>query len=325
MPAKVVSFINLKGGVGKSTLAMIIAEYTAFFHHKRVLVIDLDSQANLTYAMVKKENFPSLIRDGKTIYHLFSDSLSGQIPQITDFICPKPFWISNIARGLVQPKLDMMISTPDLAQLDEEMLNMWESNQPAPKKFRFTLKTALKPVLEEYDIIIIDCPPGLSVFTSNAIIASDFFVSPIIPEPLSVLGVDLVKDRIDRLKSHLREINVEINIEFKGCILNKVLHYRNTHAQKAIELYGSQATKYIPFEWWIPDSESLRKVGEYECEDTLKRKIDFIKDKYDPGFTLTNPKKIPSLDRSPVEGIRYRLWERLKQLTRELMDRVGMP
>ena len=55
MPAKVVSFINLKGGVGKSTLSMLTAEYLYFHSHKRVLAIDIDSQANLTYAMVPSD------------------------------------------------------------------------------------------------------------------------------------------------------------------------------------------------------------------------------------------------------------------------------
>ena len=73
----VVSFINLKGGVGKSTLAMVTAEYMYFPYKKRVLIIDLDSQANLTYAMVKSDSITELSKTGSSIYKLFRSALDG--------------------------------------------------------------------------------------------------------------------------------------------------------------------------------------------------------------------------------------------------------
>ena len=97
MPAKVVSFINLKGGVGKSTLAMMMAEYAAFVYHKRVLLIDFDSQANLTAAMVRQLHIQEeLVPKGYTIQHLFQAFLKGERLPIANFICPDSKWVSNI-------------------------------------------------------------------------------------------------------------------------------------------------------------------------------------------------------------------------------------
>ncbi|MEK9149105.1 MAG: AAA family ATPase, partial [Candidatus Desantisbacteria bacterium] len=253
MTAKVVSVINLKGGVGKSTIAMILGEYLAFRKNKRVLLLDLDSQCNLTYAMMKNDHFTHLRNSYKTVYHIFKNALDGRIRPVNNCICDQHLWVSNIARGPIQPTLDMVVAAPDLAQLDVEMLALWESGQPAPNRFNETLKKSLVNILDHYDIVLIDCPPSLSLFTSCAIMASDFFVAPIIPEPLSILGLDLVISRIRELKRRYPEIR----IEFKGSILNKVRADRKTHRRVAEQIYGNDANIYMPFKSWIPDAERL--------------------------------------------------------------------
>jgi chromosome partitioning protein len=223
---KDVSFINMKGGVGKSTLSMMVAEFLFFRFHKRVLTIDIDSQANLTYAMVPSDRIRQLEREGRTIYHLFSQALGGSI-SLQDVVARPPLIVSNISRGLVRNSsagLDMVISLPNLAQLDENMLTMWEHGKPAPKEFRYVLKKALAPALPDYDVVIIDCPPGLSALTSNALVASDYYVCPVIPEPLSLLGVDLVQKRVLELTESEKKLGRDLDIQFAGSILNKVMY-----------------------------------------------------------------------------------------------------
>ena len=91
---------------------------------------------------------------------------------------------------------------------------------PTCPKFRVHLREALEPTIHQYDVIIIDCPPGLSVLTSNALVASNCYVSPLIPEPLSKLGIDLVRRRVQGLNN--RE---GLEVRFAGSILNKVMYY----------------------------------------------------------------------------------------------------
>ena len=327
MAAKVVSFINLKGGVGKSTLSMMVSEYLYFRFNKRVLAIDIDSQANLTSAMVDSERISELNRDYRTIYHLFSAALTGDA-DLQDVVARPPLVVSNVSRGLSAPgaTLDMVISVPDLAQLDEDMLEMWEGGEGAPASFRYVLKKALEPVIPQYDVIIIDCPPGLSVLTSNALVASDYYVSPLIPEPLSRLGIDLVRRRVQGLND--RE---GLNIQFAGSILNKVMYYRKSHGVEAPKLYGARVgnnapiprESYDPFHYWIPDSETMRKLGDYENEDLNVGKFDSINSKYERGTRLrNNPNHY--LSRDSEEGPTYNLSGRLERVVLEFAERINL-
>lgn len=371
MAAKVVSILNLKGGVGKSTIAMVLAEYLAFHFHKRVLAIDFDSQANLSTAMVRQLHIrDDLDPSGRTIYHLFRAFLDGKTSlAITDYVCPQPEWVSNIRR---EPKtesvtLDMVISTQAMAGLDEEMLNLW--NDPsvlvsALKKLydkdpesvarvakglgpvmskapcdtarcldgiRLVLRDALKPSLDKYDVVIVDCPPGLSLLTSAAIVASDYWVSPIIPEPLALQGVGMVQSRISGLKSSIR---------WSGSILNKVIANRRTHDTESNRIYGMEsrgfpaypAGRFNPFHWWIPDSEHLRKISDFECEGLpdnfpylgASGQFSYVHGKYAASETrLVNPIG-RARDRSSEEGPVYHLAGRLERLTAEFVKTVGL-
>ena len=86
MPSKVVSIINLKGGVGKSTLTMILGEYLAFRYSHNVLLIDMDAQANLSYCMLPERAIQTQEREGRTVYHLFQDAFRGEHLDISDYI-----------------------------------------------------------------------------------------------------------------------------------------------------------------------------------------------------------------------------------------------
>ena len=128
--AAVVSIINLKGGVGKSTLAMIFPEYLAFRFNKRVLLIDMDAQANLSYIMIPSSQIGVQERNHTTLYHFFESILSGQPRPLGDFVAHPPLIVSNIARNFdvsinrSRETLDMVISTPEVAQLDQRLLDM---------------------------------------------------------------------------------------------------------------------------------------------------------------------------------------------------------
>ena len=131
--AVVVSIINLKGGVGKSTLTMILAEYLTFRFDKSVLLIDMDAQANLSYIMVPCRWIEAQERNHKTIYHFLQSALSGQPHPLADFVARPPLIVSNINRQFVvdlnrsRETLDVVISTPSVAQLEEDLLKLWEA------------------------------------------------------------------------------------------------------------------------------------------------------------------------------------------------------
>ena len=119
MVATVVSIINLKGGVGKSTFTMILGECLAFRYSKNVLLIDMDAEANLSYCMVPPEQITLQHDRGRTTYHIFSETLRGGELDITAFIARPPLIVSNIARsGMIDygTTIHMVVSTPSVAQ-----------------------------------------------------------------------------------------------------------------------------------------------------------------------------------------------------------------
>ena len=193
-------------------------------------------------------------------------------------------------------------------------------------RFRYTLTEALEPAISRYDVIIIDCPPGLSVLTSNALVASDFYVAPLIPEPLSKLGIDLVRQRVQGLNDQ-----EGLNIRFVGSILNKVMYYRKSHSIEAPKLYGAVVgsvapiprERYNPFCFWIPDAESMRKLGDYENEDLGVGKFRSIDEKYRSAPLRNNPGHY--LSRDAEEGTRYNLSDRLDRVVREFAERIDLP
>ena len=216
--------------------------------------------------------------------------------------------------------IHMVVSVPDVAQLDEKLIRLWEAGQEMPQQVRQTLLRAIEPALDRYDYILIDCPPGLSLFSSAALIASDYYVSPIIPEPLSLRGVELVRDRQEGLMEY------GAKAEFKGVILNVVKHYRNTHSRVSEEVYSNARGEYYPFDYWLPDSERLRTIGEYDLDVKgewavgSESKFSGIHDKYGLSYRLTNP-GAGSLNRQEAEGRKYRLEDRIYSLVEEFLER----
>ena len=221
-------------------------------------------------------------------------------------------------------EIRMVVSTPSVAQLDEELLNFWEKGLSMPNGVRETLISSLNPAIEHYDYVLIDCPPGLSLFSSAALLASDFYISPVIPEPLSLQGVRLVQDRANDLRDRYGA-----HVEFAGTILNVVKHYRNTHYREAERIYGAESNLYRPFQSWLPDSEHLRKLGEFDPEIAdnqwalgVEHKFDSLRHKYAISHTLNNPDS-GALSRTRDEGKAYRLLDRMMSLAEEFQERCN--
>ena len=324
MAAVTVSIINLKGGVGKSTLTMILGEFLAFRHSRNVLLIDMDAQANLSYCMIPGPQIERQGAEGRTTYHLLRAGFEGGDLDIRDYITQPPLVVSNIARsGMsnLSTNIHMVVSTPDVAQLDSDLLDMWAEGRPMPRQVRSTLLRAIEPVADMYDYILIDCPPGLSVFSSAALVGSDYYISPVIPEPLSLQGVGLIRERQIQLRQ-----SEGAKAEFRGVMLNIVKHYRNTHSKVAQEIYSTDRDRYMPFEYWLPDNEQLRRLGEYNPDMEgkwavgVEHKFANVYDKYGQSHRLANPSDGP-LGRRQTEGLQYRLRDRISNLVEEFMER----
>ena len=324
MSATTVSIINLKGGVGKSTLTMLLGEFLAFRHSRNVLLVDMDAQGNLSFCMVPSPQIQVQAQEHRTAYHLLRAGFDEGDLDIRHYITQPPLVVSNFARcsmSTYSTDIHMVVSTPDVAQLDSDLLDLWAAGRPMPQQVRRTLLRAIEPVLDKYDYVLIDCPPGLSIFSSAALVASDYYVAPIIPEPLSLQGVRLVQQR----QAQLRQM-YNAQAEFKGVILNVVKHYRNTHSRVSEEVYSDHRDLFQPFENWLPDNERIRTLGDYDPDLRgqwalgAEHKFSHIGDKYGLSYPLSNPDG-GSLNRQETEGKRYRLVDRMSNLVDEFVKR----
>jgi len=167
---QVISLLNHKGGVGKTTSAINIGAGLVELG-KRVLLIDLDPQANLTLSL-------GMPRHPNTIY----ESIRGESPLV-----PYP----------AKEQLDVVISTLDLSGAEMEMIN--EAGR------EFILRELFEPVRDQYDYVIIDCPPSLGLLTLNALTSSDLVYIPLQTEFLAMQGLAKIKQVIQKVKLRLNK------------------------------------------------------------------------------------------------------------------------
>ena len=190
MSGKVVSFINMKGGVGKTTLCIGIGEYLANYCGKKILFIHLDPQFNTTQSLVNEfnleEEYLSNYSEGtnqRTVMRLFETQQT--IAKRLDLPEPDDILVH------LNDNMDLLPGTINLILVETD-----KDGSKAKKVKKFIVNNNLK---EKYDFIFIDCPPTISVYTDAALIASDFYLVPIRIDRYSILGIKLLKQVIDRL------------------------------------------------------------------------------------------------------------------------------
>jgi chromosome partitioning protein len=216
----IIATANMKGGVGKTTLTVNVATCLTKNHGKRVLVLDLDSQISATLSLMSPMDFAKRRKQKRTLRYL--------IDQIITPSSRAKLAIHDIIHSEVcnLPGLDLIPGDIDLydefvvsEMLHNEAVNLGENDfETIWNRFeRVLLGKILEPVKEEYDFIILDCAPGYNLLTRSALATSHFYILPAKPEPLSVVGIQLLERRIAQLKeSHEQEAN--INIEMLGIV-----------------------------------------------------------------------------------------------------------
>lgn len=202
---KVVSVINYKGGVGKTTVTANLAGVLAS-KGKKVLIIDLDPQASLTFSFFQPEDWDPKYAKQYTIRNWFSSKKSLKARDFADLII-QPEKVSDIvsesSSGLGVLKL--ISSHLKLINIDLELATELGGTSMKLSKEKFLkvhgmLLDGIESLDEDkFDLILIDCPPNFNIITKNAIVASDFILVPAKPDYLSTLGIDYLKNNLDAL------------------------------------------------------------------------------------------------------------------------------
>jgi len=172
--ARVYTFVNQKGGVGKTTSVISLGAYLGYYG-QRVLLVDLDPQANAT---------SSLGIDKRTVRSGTYEVLLGLQPAGANILHNPRF------------KLSILPSSPALAGAEVELIEVTARER--------RLNQALQPLLDRYDYILIDCPPSLGLLTVNGIVAArDGVIIPVQCEYLALEGLGQLLQTIQRVRASI--------------------------------------------------------------------------------------------------------------------------
>jgi len=237
MTAVSVSFINMKGGVGKSTLAAQLA-HAADRKKLRILAVDLDPQANLSQALMGAKSYVQYINANKpTIVNIFEQYLaptaaspSPQKAEIHDVIIKGVGFKSNSQLDLIPSRLE----------LSNTLKN------PTSKERR--LAKALSKISADYDLIIIDCAPTESILTEAAYHASRYVLVPVKPEFLATIGLPLLANSINNFKSE----NNDHALDICGIVFNHSSDYSSGPEKK--QSTNEVKTEAIKNNWHVYDT-----------------------------------------------------------------------
>jgi chromosome partitioning protein len=205
---RVVSVINYKGGVGKTSLAANLAAQLAW-QRRNVLLLDLDAQASLTFSFIPPDVWESNFAQAGTIKSWFEAFETGTPLSLASLInTPERAQRALLGRGM----LDIIYSHLGLINVDLELATKLGGASLAQAKKNFIsihrrLADGIHGDIDSnrYDLVLIDCPPNFNIVTKTAIIASDYILVPARPDYLSTLGIDYLLRSVNSLVKDYNE------------------------------------------------------------------------------------------------------------------------
>ena len=282
---RIISVINYKGGVGKTTLTSNLAAELAY-RGKRVLMIDLDPQASLTFSFLKPDEWQTNVATDKTIRNWFIKRHRAE--NFLDLIVEP-----GEAKPLIEKNggvLHLLSSHLDLINVDLELATgLAGSNlQQAKHNFiathsRLTEGIRMIPV-GMYDIVLIDCPPNFNIVTKNAIVASEKILIPAKPDYLSTLGIHYLTTNLNKLVKEFNEycdvdddatdLPEKINPQIMGVVFTMVQYYGGAPISSLRPYINQIADQGIPvFTHQVRENKTAyADAGQYGVPVVLNKK-----------------------------------------------------
>jgi chromosome partitioning protein len=283
---RVVSVVNLKGGVGKTTLSVNLAYGLAYFQRRRVLIVDLDPQANATQYLISQQTYRNVYLDtGQrlTVHELYQEH---QMRGLGSEAAPKDSskYIQRVYGG-DEGYLDLVASRLELGLLAFDGGQVQQNDQ---------IRWLINDVAANYDIVLIDSPPTISRMLVAGFEASEHVLVPVKPDFLSSIGLPLL-DRVIKQ------------------VYNKTLA-RRPPGMKQIEILGIVYTMYL--EQLTMTQESVEDITGVAA--TLKYPIFATKIGSSTKFTWSAKRTLPIFRTEP--NSKYGI--ELRQLTAEFDTRL---
>lgn len=239
-----IAVMNTKGGVGKSTLVLGLAETLSTEHGKNVLIIDSDSQASVSSMLMTTQNLYKLQSDNLTIVEFLVASVLNEQP--VDW--PK-FVVRDVSDVDDARSVYLIPSDMELTLFEREV-----SKAGLHGRLRATIGALLAQVRSIFDIVLIDCPPGLSVLTESWLREADFHISPTKPDYVSVCGLDVFR--------RFQQLNPEMGFAHSlGVLVN--MKDRNSPSDEDYHRWLRENKQNDCFDSVIPRSNALQDAARY--------------------------------------------------------------
>src|SRR5262252_1549946 len=234
-----IAVMNTKGGVGKSTLVLAMAETLSAKFGKNVLIIDSDSQASVSAMLLTAANLHRLQSDGLTIVDLLVASVLNNVA--VDW--PR-FVVGGVSDVDEARTVYLIPSDMQLTLFEREV-----SKESLHARLRASIQALLNHVRGVFDLVLIDCPPGLSVLTESWLREADFHLSPTKPDYVSVCGLEVFR----RFKALNPEMGFAENIGVLVSMRDKL-----SPSDEEYHRWLKQNPENKCFDQWVPRSNALQ-------------------------------------------------------------------
>jgi chromosome partitioning protein len=224
---KIISIINYKGGVGKTTLTLQLGIALNTMHNSSILLVDLDPQCSLSLSTLDENYWADRVDRTGSVRNVFSSYYE------KDGVRLEKEWVINNALDRSwdsvpgnTPDLDLLPSHLDLPMYEMKLVSKKPAHIANQEEFiggrDFILREALQTIRRSYDYILLDCPPNIYMASRNAIMASDYYLIPTIPDFISCYGIPFILQHIETIKSEAKQSGSRMGAKFLGIVRNRV-------------------------------------------------------------------------------------------------------
>ncbi len=261
--ATILSTINLKGGVGKTMTTVALAEMLSAHFRKKVLVIDLDPQTNATVVLIGEEKWAELNEKGSTLARLFADA----IEEGASHFDLEQTLQDNVSTIRDVRSVDLLPSSLDLIDIQDRLATMPRGKYYARNPIDI-IRQAIKPIQDNYDLILIDCPPNLGLITLNGLRISSGYIIPTVPDILSTYGIPQIVKRVRDFSQEIGEEIVPL-----GIVVSKYREQSTVHHTTLANLRRRNSPPV--FDTVIPERNSIADAAGFVPTGTVRQKYGY--------------------------------------------------
>lgn len=243
-----IAVMNTKGGVGKSTIVLGLSETLSALHNKNVLVIDSDAQASVSSMLMSTQSLFKLQSDRLTIVEYLVTAV------LNDAAAD---WTKYVVRGVSDVddagSVYLIPSDMELTLFEREV-----SKGGLHSRLRTVIGGLLSQVRSVFDLVLIDCPPGLSVLTESWLRETDFYIAPTKPDYVSMCGLDVFR--------RFKVMNPEMGFaQSLGVIIN--MKDKRSPADEEYHRWLKDNGENLCFASTIPRMNALQDAARFQQED----------------------------------------------------------